>query len=468
MVVTTAAFFTVNNARSSTLAFSAPAISRHHFAVGLNALLLGSTESRAKFGTCTSSLLISSSNNGNAHNTRSISSSPLSSSSTSIPEALPHLSTIQPALSAIRKACRITSYLQPTTVDSKISGLVKKDASPVTIGDFSAQALVLNLLKKEFKGDVFVAEEGSKALVSEGEDLSIEILKVLKHCGYEAIIDNTDELKRSIDLGQSYQPNGKFIDAKHHERVWCLDPIDGTRGFLRGKKEGGQYCIALALIEDGIPVVGILGCPNLPVSPTDQNYAWSSDETSENNKHSRGCIIIASKNGGCYQLPLYPSSDDDDCSDSSFSGAIQIQVTQNDGKGVIKPSQSRFCIGVEKYSDPEGKLTSIAQTIHGELDSDGDILYSRRMDSQVKYGVLARGGAEMFARLPKKSYVEWIWDHAAGRIVIEEAGGIQTDTNGKLIDYGLGAKMDDHVDGILASPGGVFHDALLNAVERFE
>mmetsp|Transcript_7513 Transcript_7513/g.8590 ORF Transcript_7513/g.8590 Transcript_7513/m.8590 type:complete len:91 (+) Transcript_7513:927-1199(+) len=90
------------------------------------------------------------------------------------------------------------------------------------------------------------------------------------------------------------------------------------------------------------------------------------------------------------------------------------------------------------------------------------------MDSQVKYGVLARGGAEMFARLPKKSYVEWIWDHAAGRIVIEEAGGIQTDTNGKLIDYGLGAKMDDHVDGILASPGGVFHDALLNAVERFE
>ena len=64
-------------------------------------------------------------------------------------------------------------------------------------------------------------------------------------------------------------------------------------------------------------------------------------------------------------------------------------------------------------------------------------------------------------RLPKKSYVEWIWDHAAGRVVIEEAGGAQTDTHGDLIDYGMGAKMDKGVDGILVSSGGIFHEALV-------
>ena len=106
----------------------------------------------------------------------------------------------------------------------------------------------------------------------------------------------------------------------------------------------------------------------------------------------------------------------------------------------------------------------IAKKIHGKLNPHGgEILYSRRMDSQVKYGVLARGGAEIFVRLPERSYVEWVWDHAAGRIIVEEAGGIQTDTQGRLIDYVLGAKMDPNVDGILVSAGGKFHDKLLNA-----
>ena len=44
-------------------------------------------------------------------------------------------------------------------------------------------------------------------------------------------------------------------------RIWALDPIDGTKGFLRG----GQYAVCLALIEDGDVKVGVLGCPNLPI-----------------------------------------------------------------------------------------------------------------------------------------------------------------------------------------------------------
>ncbi len=201
-----------------------------------------------------------------------------------------------------------------------------------------------------------------------------------------------------------------------------------------------------------------MGCPNLPASSTDTNYAWSDDETSTNNLESRGCIIIASKGGGCYQLPLYPPDGEDD---ESMSGSKRIHVTQNDGKGEVPLCKARFCIGVEKYSDPDGKISSIAEAIHGELSPDGDILYAARMDSQVKYGVVARGGAEFYARLPKKSYVEWIWDHAPGRIVIEEAGGVQTDTNGNVINYGSGAKMDMNVDGIIASPGGIFHSELM-------
>ena len=447
--------------------------------------------------------------------------SPNNQSKASLLDTHPYLSEIKPALSAIRKACRITTYLQPTTIDTTISGVNKKDASPVTIGDFAVQALVLNLLEKELDGgtkNIFIAEESSANLITEidnvddqknGEmiDLSHEILSVMKTCGFDEIIGNVYDLKSSIDLGQTYNENGtimesvlksKNIQESDAFRIWCLDPIDGTRGFLRGKREGGQYCVALALIEvslflkcymfvyrllfldrlsqsllhgilientkqDGNPIVGILGCPNLPTSSTDTNYAWSEDETSFNNKSSRGCIIVASKGGGCYQFPLDPPDDENDDSTSNYK---RIHVTQNDGQGAIPVSQARFCIGVEKYSDADGKTSSIAKAFHnGELDENGDIKYAARMDSQVKYGVLSRGGAEIYTRLPKKTYVEWIWDHAPGRIVIEEAGGIQTDTNGNIINYGFGAKMDENVDGVIASPGGLFHSKLVETLQ---
>jgi 3'(2'), 5'-bisphosphate nucleotidase/inositol polyphosphate 1-phosphatase len=40
------------------------------------------------------------------------------------------------------------------------------------------------------------------------------------------------------------------------------------------------------------------------------------------------------------------------------------------------------------------------------------------MDSQAKYGALARGDGAIFLRIPHKSYIETVWDHAAGSIVV--------------------------------------------------
>lgn len=380
-----------------------------------------------------------------------------------LPLDYPHRDIIETALSAVRAASRITTLLQPYSTNSTISNITKSDASPVTIGDFAAQAIVLNLLSKDrrLENDIFIAEESSKNL---NDELSEEIMNVLDRCELTNIIGDKDELCKSIDLGQTYEDDGSIkscvLEKRNSSRRWCLDPIDGTRGFLRGKREGGQYCIALALIENGAPILGILACPNLPSDASDEEYKWKDDETEENNRNSRGCIFIASKGGGTYQLPLFSPEGHEE---SSSSLAKRVVATLNDGSGDIPTSQARFCIGVENYSDAGGLVPAIAKKIHGKLDKDGQILYTRRMDSQVKYGVIARGGAEIMTRLPSKSYVEWIWDHAAGKIVVEEAGGLQTDTNGNKIDYGLGAKMSAEVNGLLISSGGIFHDCLVDA-----
>jgi len=85
------------------------------------------------------------------------------------------------------------------------------------------------------------------------------------------------------------------------------------------------------------------------------------------------------------------------------------------------------------------------------------------MDGQGKYGVLASGDAHAYTRLPRPGYVENIWDHAAGALLIEEAGGRVSDTLGRPLDFSLGAQLSRDVTGIVAS-NGECHEDLLEAL----
>ena len=72
---------------------------------------------------------------------------------------------------------------------------------------------------------------------------------------------------------------------------WCLDPIDGTKGFLRGE----QYAVCLALVRDGEVQLGVLGCPNLPVDAAQP-------------AGPRGALFVGVRGQGAYQVrpPLLP------------------------------------------------------------------------------------------------------------------------------------------------------------------
>ena len=88
------------------------------------------------------------------------------------------------------------------------------------------------------------------------------------------------------------------------------------------------------------------------------------------------------------------------------------------------------------------------------------------MDGQGKYGLLARGEAHVFTRLPKKGYREKIWDVVSGALLLHEAGGRVTDTRGEALDFSRGQYLEG-VTGVVASNGAV-HDALLEALQIAE
>ncbi|MBU0512317.1 MAG: 3'(2'),5'-bisphosphate nucleotidase, partial [Chloroflexi bacterium] len=151
------------------------------------------------------------------------------------------------AIHAVGQASLLVKYVQAEMVSP---ALTKDDRSPVTVADFAAQALVGSLLETHFPDDPLIGEEDSAALRTPGARPTLE--HITHFVGQFAPGATPESVCQWIDRGS----------AESAPRFWTLDPIDGTKGFLRGD----QYAVALALVVDGDVQVGVLGCPNLDAS----------------------------------------------------------------------------------------------------------------------------------------------------------------------------------------------------------
>jgi len=222
-------------------------------------------------------------------------------------------------------------------------------------------------------------------------------------------------------------------------RVWTIDPIDGTKGFLRG----GQYVVALGLIVDGEVAVGVQGCPNLPTDDNvrlDTNIGTNQSGTDED----RGVLISAIRGQGTFTRKL--------ATDGSLTEAQKVHM-----RNITDLSEAIFCEGIE--------------AAHSNLDEQGAIARSLgitkpsvRLDSQAKYASIARGAGDIYLRLPvNKKYRNKIWDHAAGVLIVSEAGGKTTDVYGKEIDFGTGRELEN-VGFVSASTA--IHSKVLEAVRK--
>ena len=153
--------------------------------------------------------------------------------------------------------------------------ILKGDRSPVTIADFGSQAVICKLIKERFPNDIIVAEEDSTEL--RNPDRSKILEQVTRHVGNFIPEASPEKVCSWID----------YSSHRLQKRFWTLDPIDGTKGFLRGD----QYAIALALIEDGIVKFGLMACPNLYL-----------DKDQPQGK--RGCLFLAMTGKGSFQMDL--------------------------------------------------------------------------------------------------------------------------------------------------------------------
>jgi 3'(2'), 5'-bisphosphate nucleotidase len=97
---------------------------------------------------------------------------------------------------------------------------------------------------------------------------------------------------------------------------------------------------------------------------------------------------------------------------------------------------ARFCESIESGHSEHGISACVARRL-------GITVEPARLDSQAKYGVVARGEADIYMRLPANAtYLEKIWDHAGGVLIVEEAGGKVTDVMGRPLEFTHGQQPD--------------------------
>lgn len=152
------------------------------------------------------------------------------------------------------------------------AAMLKADASPVTIADVCSQVLLVEAIQRVFPADLIFAEENADS-VQEG---------MAEKIGFwlKADRDWTRYLK------QEQQPVGEHSGVA---RFWTVDPIDGTKGYVRGN----QFSICVALVEGAQPVLSVISCPSM-VSAVDGAV---------------GCLFVGVQGSGVYEVRRFCCAD---------------------------------------------------------------------------------------------------------------------------------------------------------------
>lgn len=184
-----------------------------------------------------------------------------------------------------------------------------------------------------------------------------------------------------------------FIDRTRWKRYWLIDPLDGTREFVA---HNGEFAINIALIENGVPVLGIVHAP------------------------ARGDMCFATRGGGAWRA--WPKSCRlGEAHDELNNAAPQALHTRK--------ASSPVRVAVSRSHHPAELSDLLAVMGAHELCALG---------SSLKFSDLAAGELDIYPRLSSSSCE---WDIAAGQCIVEQAGGLVLDRSGKPLRYNQGSEL---------------------------
>jgi 3'(2'), 5'-bisphosphate nucleotidase len=224
-------------------------------------------------------------------------------------------------------------------------------------------------------------QAGEKILaVYNSDDFSVEEkedkspLTAADLASHHTIVNGLATLTTDVPILSEESASLPFSQRSRWQRYWLVDPLDGTREFI---KRNGEFTVNIALIDAGVPVLSVV---HVPVS---------------------GVTYLACQGLGAFkQQPGGPRN------------AIRVRKL-GDGPVMVVGSRSHRGESLNRFLD---RL--------GEHDMVG-------MGSSLKLCLVAEGAADVYPRLGPTSE----WDTAAAQCIVEQAGGFVTDTAMKPLRY---------------------------------
>ncbi len=191
---------------------------------------------------------------------------------------------------------------------------------------------------------------------------------------HNVIANSLLELTPEIPILSEESAKIPYSLRKSWERYWLVDPLDGTKEFV---KRNGEFTVNIALIENKRPILGVIYVPVSMVT------------------------YYGSKDGGAFkQLP--------------DSEAEPITATAKHGTPIrVAGSRSHAGDSLKRYLENLGAHEIIS------------------MGSSLKSCLVAEGKADIYPRLGPTSE----WDTGAAQAVVEAAGGRITDTTMQPLRY---------------------------------
>ncbi|MDZ4765341.1 MAG: inositol monophosphatase family protein [Chloroflexota bacterium] len=311
---------------------------------------------------------------------------------------------LKPMLDAARQAASLTKRIQAVGFDR-----VNKDADgdPVTVADYSAQAILCRALALAYPDHGVLAEEGGDQFASLLNDSQREHVARLVGDAIRASV--------SVDQVVAWLDHGRAVAlAGGGETTWIIDPVDGTKGFVAGR----QYAIAIAALADGEPVAGVIACPG----------------------YGNGLLLYA-QGSGAYVEDL-----------NGGRKPSRIAVSS-----VNKFNAARIVGSLERHKGDHPGIDAVYAALGIRRDN------VQPVDSQAKYAMVACGDADIFMRLmTADAHKHYVWDHAPGVALVRAAGGVATDMDGSPLRFAPGQTMPNR--GMVVTNGHL-HDKLLEAIQ---
>lgn len=364
--------------------------------------------------------------------------------------SIPYLKELQVAEQAVQRAAILTKKVLASVSTQEIE---KDDKSPVTIADFGGQSLIIATLREAFPESTFVGEESSKVL-REDEGLREQVWELVSDAPLEGFPDlytpaTPEEMMDLIDLGTA----GEGTQSPGY--VWVMDPVDGTATYLKNQ----QYVIALSLLIDGKEVLSVLGCPNLLFDNGTMSETLVDTE-------GYGYRMVAVQGHGAFMRKVTGPED----AEFSYPEDLPEAPSQPDDSPVQRLKVSYWNTSTPprfaNWNDPMSIDVERTQKVAGTVN--GNWLHATLWSSQLRYLAVATGCVDTMIRLyHDKNRSSYIHDHAGGRLLVVEAGGVVSDQNDKELDFSCGRKLLNNY-GFVASANGELHQIVLDAISKTE